>query len=249
MASQRESTAALLRQRRFLVLMSLALAGFYVLKVHVRGEAEYSGLAVALQRPGRVQFCLWVVFGWAFLRYVQRLNQLWRRVGADMRKEADDQDQRLALKALRRFAVRKVAHEGLLNFTKPRVVGDAWIVPSIKEMIGETRALSKQNSPKAKPDSGFMETDSGGRKYRAFGLAISDLGKDGQRSEPTGHNFEMPAWSPLHTRAHRARACVRAAIRLPAVFEHLAPLAMALAAVVLAILLIFFDHCPPGLWA
>jgi hypothetical protein len=41
------------------------------------------------------------------------------------------------------------------------------------------------------------------------------------------------------------RAWIRAAVRLPAVFEHLAPLAMVVLAVVVALLLMYFDNQPP----
>lgn len=240
------STPALGRQRRFLVLMSLALAGFYVLKVNVRGEAEYSGLAVVLLHPSRVKVCLWVVFLWALLRYVQRLNERWLIVGAHMRKEADYQDQLLALKAMRHFAVRTVAHEGVRNYPEPRVVGDAWIEASTHEMMQQTRPISRERPPKAKPDPGFVTTYEGGRKYRAFGILISYLNNEGKRAT-IGHNIEMPPWSPLTVRVHRMRAWARATVLLPAVFEYLAPLVIAVAAVITAILLMYFDRPTAGL--
>jgi hypothetical protein len=246
MIRSRETMAALLRQRRFLVLMSLALAGYYVLKVQVRGEAEYSGLAVALQRPARVQYCLWIVFLWALLRYVQRLVQLWRRVQAQLLTDADDQDRRLALRAMRRYAVWRVAREGVKNFPEPRAEGNVWIEASIKESIRQLRAPLASAPPKAKQDPWFIVTNVGGRKYRAFSIEISYTRPDGRRNS-TGHNFQMPDWGGLRTRVHRVRAWIRAAIRLPSVSEHLAPLALAAAAAIAAILMIVFDHAPGGL--
>jgi hypothetical protein len=238
----------LLRQRRFLVLMSLALAGFHVLKVHVKGDAEYSGFALSILRPERVQLCVWVIFSWALMRYVQRLNELWPRVGAQLCNDANRQDQRMAIKVARRYAERTIAREGVLNCPEPRVISDPSIVPSVKEMIRETRKTPTQPVPKFKPEPWFVTTDGGGRKYRTFGIDISYLDKGGKRA-PVGHNFDMPAWSALRARSHRLRAWANAAIRLPAVFEYLAPLGLAALAIATAILLIYLDHPAPGLWA
>jgi hypothetical protein len=243
MASRR----TLLRQRRFLVLISLAVAGYYVLKVHLKAEAQYSGFAVILLHPERVSVCLWVVFGWALWRYLQCLNAVWQRVRVDLHRDVDFEDQQLALKAMRRCAIRTVARgdmrEKFPDETKPRVVGGAWIQPSIKQMIRETRPQAG-SAAKPKPDPGFAETDAGGRKYRSFGIAVSAVDKEGLRIS-IGQDFDMPPWSRWRTRIHRARAWARAAMRLPALFEHLAPLGMALAAVLVAIVCVWFDNQPP----
>ena len=96
---------ALLRQRRFLILMSLALITFYALDVSVQNAADYGGLAVNLGNPDLVQPGLWIMWGWALWRYTQRVYELlaaiWNEVLEDVRAE----DTRIALaKAKRRTA-------------------------------------------------------------------------------------------------------------------------------------------------
>ena len=50
MAVRPGASAALRSQRRFLIIVSIAVAAYYYLEVHIKGEGEYSGLAVRLGR-------------------------------------------------------------------------------------------------------------------------------------------------------------------------------------------------------
>jgi hypothetical protein len=45
MPYRRESAAALRSRRRFLILVSNAVAAYYALAVHLKGEGAFSGLA------------------------------------------------------------------------------------------------------------------------------------------------------------------------------------------------------------
>lgn len=64
------------RQRRFLILMSLGVIAFYLLKAEVSNTATLSGVAVSLGRPEGVVVGLWIIWGWALLRYGQRVYEL-----------------------------------------------------------------------------------------------------------------------------------------------------------------------------
>jgi hypothetical protein len=238
--SRRELAAsALLRQRRFLVLMSLALAAHYMLHIHVKGEAEYSGFAVTVAKPDRVQYCLWVVFGWALLRYIQRLNELWSKVKLDVMKNVAAEDLRLALKMATRSAIRQVNHGELASqFSNPSVRGSAWLNPSLKQMIRETRNSAPKVSKKADPD--FEFTQRGGRKYRSFAIVIT-YNDDGGIFQQIGFDFNMPEWSRARTVLHRAHAYAQAAARLPAIFEHWAPLAIAALALCVPVIVMWVD--------
>jgi hypothetical protein len=175
---------------------------------------------------------------------VQRLNDLWTRVRKEVLRNVGLEDQRLALKAATRTAVRQVKRGELAaRFKKPDVRGKAWLNPSTKEAIRQTRKASPRTIRIKDPD--FEPTQHGGRKYRSFAIVIAytdELGNFNQR----GQDFSMPEWSRSRTVLHRLHAYVLAALRLPAIFEHLAPLAIAVAALSMPLVLMWVDHPKPS---
>jgi hypothetical protein len=235
--TRREAAAALRSQRRFLVLISLAIAAYYTLAVHLKGEGEYSGLAVKIGRPDRVPVALWVVFVWALLRYLQRLHEQWRMVRKAVMKEFEYYDHQLVLEAARRSAVRQVKRGQLARDRRnARVVGDVWVTDTVKEMMRERMAerARAQGRPELRkePDPWFTVSDDGKRIYRGFGVGIAC---DDQHDPALGQDFLMAPWSRVRTLAHQLHAWARTAIRLPALFEYIAPLLIALLAMVLAL--------------
>jgi len=74
--------------------MSLVLAAYAILGVRVKGEGEYSGLALRLLHPDRVQSCIWVIFVWALARYCQRLYELGADTKRDVIGAVDAEDRR-----------------------------------------------------------------------------------------------------------------------------------------------------------
>src|ERR1700693_350037 len=167
MRQTRESSAALKSQRRFLILMSLALAAYYILKVNVGGEAKYSGFAITVGRPDRVQYCLWILYVWALLRYWQRLNELWDRVRGEVMRNIDAHDWRLALREATRSAVDQGKKGKWTDQHSPdaRVVGAAWMNPGLKEQMAETRNANAEAARKlrqqAKKEGRFTITERG----------------------------------------------------------------------------------------
>jgi hypothetical protein len=247
MRSGRQGAAARLRsQRRFLILISMAVTAYYALSVHLEGKGEYSGIALTIGRADRIPIALWVVFLWALIRYCQRLHEQWRIVGKSVMREFEYCDQQLVLEAARRSAIKQVAGGALAkNLTTPQVVGRAWFTESVQEMIREQAAKRAQAMGKPmvrkEPEPLFVTKD-GKRIYRGFGIGI--LGAD--QPFPLGHDFMMPPWSRIRTLWHQVRAWARTAVTLPALLEYIAPLAIAVAAVIIAI----FFHVPaqpPGM--
>ena len=236
MATRPESAAALKSQRRFLIIISLVVAAYYALAVHLKGEGEYSGLAVIINRPDRVPVALWIIFAWALLRYVQRLHEQWRFVGKAIMREVERCDDELVLKAAQHSAVRQVK-DGRIGgkLTRPRVIGDVWVTDTVKEMMREVmakRALAQGKSPPPRePDPWFTIDENGERAYRAFGIGVASRTSLRHRLGVIDH----AAVSRAHTLRHQLRSWGRASLRLPAIFEYVAPLLIAVAAVVLAV--------------
>jgi len=223
-----ELRLGLARQRRFLILMSLAVAGYAVLGVQPKGEGEYSGLAIKILHPERAQCVLWVIFGWAILRYCQRLYELWSDTKHDVLDNVNFEDRRLALKAARRLARRRLKNGELGDVPANAYVARAIAIP---QKFEDDYAGTQQSAPKAAPD--FLYTGDGGRKYERLSGALAWIDAHGA---PGGcsFNFQMQ-WAATRTRLHRLRAWVWSIVLLPAVGEHWVPLFIAAAALVCAI--------------
>lgn len=112
MSEQEHISASLAKQRRFLLLMSLAVIAFYALEIGVKDQAEYSGFVLAVGRPGRVVIGLWVIWAWALWRYLQkvyeRLSVVWNDILEDVRAE----DLRIALARARKEGRTKAGQSG-----------------------------------------------------------------------------------------------------------------------------------------
>jgi len=139
MAVRLTAAAALRSQRRFLIVMSIAVAAYYYLQVHLKGEGEYSGLAVRVVRTDRIQIAFWIIFAWALLRYGQRLHEGWRRVRREVMSQFEYYDHQLVLIAARRSAARQ-ARAGRIgkDLEPPRTVfGEAEITDTVKQIAAE----------------------------------------------------------------------------------------------------------------
>jgi hypothetical protein len=219
-----ELRTALSKQRRFLILMSLAVIAFYALEVGVRNEAEYSGFGITLGQPGRVVVGLWIIWGWSLWRYLQRVYELLSVLRRDVFEDVYAEDRRLALKAAKREARRR-AKAGEIGEGHPNVkIMDIDIEPSIAAII---RKEHTDSPPRPEPD--FDRTKTGGRIYDTLGGSYEwhdNAGNHGASS----FNFSME-WSPWGTRLHIALAAVHATLRLPAIADHIVPLVVAVAAV------------------
>jgi hypothetical protein len=239
MASRLESATALRSQRRFLIVISMVVAAYYALAVHLKGEGEYSGIAVTIERPDRIPAALWIIFAWALLRYTQRLHEQWRFVGRAIMKEVERCDHQLVLEAARRSAAMQILTRQLgKDLEKPYLVGDVQVTETVKEMMRETMAQRAQAQgkppPPAEPDPWFTIDENGNRIYRDFAIGVASA----DQPQAIGHEFKMPPWSRTQFLWHQLRSWVRASVRFPAILEYIAPLLIALVAVLVAFLFI-----------
>src|SRR5579871_3842955 len=96
---EEETGTPLIQQRRFLILVSLLLIAFYSLGIYVRNEAEYGGFAIKLAHPERAIVGLWIMWGWATLRYCQRAYERLSELRDDIFRAVNSEDRRLAIRA------------------------------------------------------------------------------------------------------------------------------------------------------
>jgi hypothetical protein len=219
-----ELRTALSKQRRFLILMSLAVIAFYALEVGVRNEAEYNGFGITLGQPRRVVVGLWIIWGWSLWRYLQRIYELLSVLQRDVFEDVYAEDRRLALKAAKRVARRR-AKAGEIGEGHPNVkIMGVDIEPSIEAII---RKEHTDSPPRQEPD--FNRTKTGGRIYDSLGGSYRWHDNEGNHGA-SSFTFSME-WSRGRTWLHIALAAVHATLRLPAVADHIMPLLIAAVAV------------------
>lgn len=117
------------------------------------------------------------------------------------------------------------------------MVGEAEITDTVKQMIAERirESRAKQGRPPPEPaiEPWFTVDKQGKRTYRGFAIRLAGQGDEEARA--LGYDFAMPPWGWVRIKAHQLHAWWRTALRMPAVFEYLAPLAIAAGAVMVAV--------------
>lgn len=218
-----EARATLLRQRRFLILMSLGVIAFYVLGIEPKSEATISGLGLNITQPGRLPAGLWIIWGWSFWRYSQRMYELLSVLWGEVLDDVYAEDRRIAVARAKKVANR-LAAEGQIDDDMPksaRVDGAVTIEPpdaeELRSIIGEKTTYYRD----------YFPTRLGGRKYPT--LHANFEWEDGVNWERTDKKFQMEL-SPADSRWLRIRAWLHSLLRLPAFSEHIFPLLLALAA-------------------
>lgn len=220
-----EHRAALLRQRRFLILMSLAVIAFYALGIEPKDEANVSGLGLKITQPGRVVIALWIAWGWSLWRYAQRVYELLSVLWGELLDDVYAEDRRIALVRARRVANR-LAAKGQIDEELPksaRVSGDVRVEPPTEEHM--------QAGSDGEPVSHFRDffpTRSGGRKYPTLAATFDWV--EGKKWGSVEETFKMEL-TRAEARWLRIRAWLHSVLRLPAFSEHIAPFVMAAAAV------------------
>jgi hypothetical protein len=235
MDDESDAAETLAKQRRFLTITSLIIIAFYLLEVDIKCEADYSGFGIILHSTENAVRGLWIIWTWAVLRYLQRLNALWQVVRCDVLSDVDSEDLRTAYKPARRYLIElcerhapEVAiHQTHLN---PRVVGPVGLTPTTKSHPN-VQDPSITKFYKLTSDDGRRYEIEGGYAYR------TELGEDGV----VGFNPSM-IWSKSQTRSHRRRSWFSAVIRLPKLIDHLGPLGIALIALACPLV---FPHSAP----
>jgi|HigsolmetaAR201D_1030396.scaffolds.fasta_scaffold11794_3 hypothetical protein len=225
MSEAAEQRATLLRQRRFLILMSLGVIAFYTLGIEPKNEANISGLGLKITHPDRLVLALWLVWGWSLWRYAQRAYELLSVLWADVLDDVYAEDRRIAIARAKKVG-NQLAAAGHFDEDMPkaaRIDGPVTIEApdpeSLQSIIGEKITHFRD----------FVDTREGGRLYPT--LKADFEREDGIKWGQTDHSFKMTL-----TRGQsiwlRIRAWLHSLLRLPAFSEYIAPLLIATAAVV-----------------
>ncbi|MEX2150742.1 MAG: hypothetical protein WD793_11045 [Steroidobacteraceae bacterium] len=230
--------SALLRQRRFLILMSLALIAYYALGAGVSSEAQYSGLVFTLAQPDRAIWGLWIVWGWSVWRYAQRAYEQLSELRAELREDVFAEDMRIARKRAESVGNR-LSEAGEFDGQMPtsaRIYGTVEVEPPDDELLRAQAMLGERPTY----FRGFIPKKDGGRKYPFKANFSWPVG--GMEFARGNQHFamELTRWE---TRWVRLRAWVWALVRLPAFSEHFAPLLIAIAAFGIGI--VFQLGCDP----
>lgn len=218
-----ELSSELSRPRRFLILMSLAVFGYFALGVGVKPEAQYNGFLLTLMRPDRAIYVLWAIWGWSMWRYVQKTYEFLSDIRNDILQDVFAEDQRIALSRGTRAANRHASAGVFEKAPKSACVRGHVTIRTPRDQDWKENAPNRND---ATHFFGYWPSRDGGRKYIL--LATLDWPDDGGGS--VNETFEMQL-TPTQTRCLRARAWLHAFIRLPALNDHVMPIVVALLAV------------------
>lgn len=232
-----EDKNALFRQRRFLILISLTVIAYIFLGVSVKNDATYSGLLLKLAKPDRVIYGLWMIWGWALWRYIQRLYELLSVIWNEVIEDVFAEDQRIALKRAIIIGNQHAAKDRIEHTPK-----SARIRQGVK--IRPPRPDDMIDGPDGKPATnfrGYVPTSEGGRKYPTLRATFEWINNGPSVAE---RDFEM-SLTRSEVKWLRIRAWIHSIIRLPGFSEHIAPLLIALAVFVIGIVDLFHPIASP----
>jgi hypothetical protein len=208
-----EQQTALHRQRRFLILMSLAVIGYYLLGVGVKSEAQYSGFVLTLERPDRAVIGLWIVWGWSLLRYIQRVYELWSRLWDEVIEDVNAEDSRMVFAKAKKLG-NQLAAQGKIGINIPKKARIKGRV-HFGEYAIEDSIRNADELPQADP-RGFFVTPNGGRRYPRFQAKFAWGGESNIAEFPMQLTPSQEKWICI-------RAYFHALFRLPGFTEYIAP--------------------------
>ncbi len=116
----------LLKERRFLLVISVVLLAHQFLGITVGQSTESFGLHFEITRPERVWLIIWLVWGWTAICYLQQLNTIRPGSQYPRKRESEIRDrlaQRIAFTRVRKQAMsylRKIILEHLRPSFKAR---------------------------------------------------------------------------------------------------------------------------------
>jgi len=207
------------KQRRFVMALSVAVVAYYALGANLKTEAEYAGFVVNIGRPGHFLWGLWILWGWAVLRYWQQVFARWEPIRTVILAEVSRRQARFTRKAAMQCAKELTSHGSF---------GKEWAESRVISTF--LRQSNDEGSSWNWTDDShiyFMDT-SDGREFDNLAVEI-------ERKEPSGDIgrksviFSM-TWSKRKATFVRARSWISAFWQLPAIGEYVAPFALALLA-------------------
>jgi hypothetical protein len=222
MADEEAARAALAKQRRFLILMSLAVIAYYALGISVDTTAQYNGLALKLANPRNAIVGLWVVWGWAAWRYWQRSYALLSVLKNEMLVAAQAE----AWRIIGNLAVR-AASARLECGNLPGIPRDARVIGQVESWATTPKGGELPQGTTWQPWSGAYPLSRLWRRYLEAKITFGWHEEDGWYTRPAPIKFRVSKW---RARWITARAWLYSMLHLPAATEHIAPIALALAA-------------------
>ncbi len=218
-----KSGEILFRQRRFLIFASLVVTGYYVLGVRLRSAGQFQGFPFDISRPDVAIVGIWVIWSWALWRYAQRLFVLWDQQKTYILRDVDFEETRIALAIAQARARRHVSKGEVDEHRRPnmRLVGQVVIPRSMAQILDPPA----DKAPMHQLD--FVETN-GVRTYRAIHAGYSWHSTD---TNGGSSSFSIPfQLNGRELLILKVRAWVNALVRRPAFSEDIAPLFIALLA-------------------
>ena len=206
------ATESLPKQRRFAILMSMSVIGYYWFGL-VAKDFSMQGADFEIANKKAALWALWLVWGWSVLRYCQRAYALLSDVKMDISIDVMAEDMRIALKKARRLAIRHFRSSADAAPDLPVLeIGDISMGPP-------------------GPYTRMFVIDAGGRKYRQISVGVTRYSIDRRKSAYSAQPMLME-WTRWQTIGHNISSWIAATIRLPALTEHVAPFLLAIAAAI-----------------
>jgi hypothetical protein len=203
-----EQQTAMHRQRRFLILMSLAVVAFYVLGLKVKPDAGFQGFLLSVKFPERAIYGLWAIWGWSLWRYLQRGYELFSEIRNEMREDVYSEDRRIAVNLARKHG-NSLAAKGLLDMPRSaRIRGGVNLAPH-DGMGGQ--------GPDYIPNAG-------GRNYDGITATFKWNKNNESGAAQKGFTMNMTRMQVLRLQSW---AWIQAFFRLPAFSDYIAPLLIA----------------------
>jgi hypothetical protein len=227
MSDQEMARASLTKQRRFLILMSLALVAYYTLGISVDTTAEYNGLALKLANPRNAIVGLWLVWGWAVWRYWQRSYALL----SVLKNELVASAQAEAWRIISVYAAR-AARVRLECGNIPQIPRDATIIGQVENWATPPNNGELPAGTGWQPWSGYFPLSRLWRRVLEAKITFGWHEPHGWYTRPAHVKFRVPKW---HARWITVRAWLYSMLHLPAATEHIAPVVLAGLAVWVAI--------------
>ncbi len=218
-----EQRSALFRQRRLLIVASIAVMAFYWLDVEIKDEAVFSGFGFKITNTDRLPLLLWGVWIWAAWRYWQRAYELLSALRDELAEDVFAEDMRIPLAHAKKYG-NELAAAGRIDDELPKTARIDGKVNVDRPDPEEVKA-NERLGIRVDHFRGFMLTKSGGRRYPLKASFVWDAGVKFGTLDEQAFTMEVSA---ARARWFRARAWFYALLNLPAFSEHFAPFLIAL---------------------
>jgi hypothetical protein len=202
------------RQRRFLVSISVILVSKFVLAIEVGNSLQFLGAAFEIKRPEAIVTGLWIAWAWALVRYCQ---YFWHISGPIVSRAKSEETHRAAFKMIARDLEKQIRHPGIER-DGVRIEGQ------VIDVLVPIPELTKpaQHGWEKDQVAEYFEDENGTRSYRAIQAVI----KSRKSGKKLIHTFS-PSVDAKELRRAAFWGWLRYLWRRPYFSEYYAPLLIA----------------------